>query len=221
MSKMWKVPVTWEMYGVVEVEADTLEEAVELAVEVEPLPDDAEYIDGSCKVDPEHSITDNNKRLSENMGRNPKYIAIAMYSQFENGESVYTNPWYRDHRGKIFEVLGISAEYDDHYIVNYYGSDGSGKAHLVYMGHCDVVEEYDKSPTYIQVSEKMQIDTKGQRITVQPNPNPSYPGVWVKVGDKPLVLVEYDEMEEKNVIRVWSSEADTDDEEYEYKQIVK
>lgn len=61
MSRTWKVPVTWEMYGVVEVEADTLEEAVELAVEVEPLPDDAEYIDGSCKRDPDHSITDNNK----------------------------------------------------------------------------------------------------------------------------------------------------------------
>ena len=48
----WKIPVTWEKYGMVKVEADTLEEAMEIArddVGVIPLPE-GDYVDGSWQL---------------------------------------------------------------------------------------------------------------------------------------------------------------------------
>lgn len=48
--RSWQIPVCWEMCGMVTVEADTLEEAVEIARDDDgdiPLPDDAYYVDGS------------------------------------------------------------------------------------------------------------------------------------------------------------------------------
>ena len=48
--KSWEVPVTWEMCGMVTVQADTLEEAVEIARDEDgkiPFPDGAYYVDGS------------------------------------------------------------------------------------------------------------------------------------------------------------------------------
>lgn len=51
--KMWKIPVTWEMCGIVEIEAKTLQEAMDCAKDDEeeiPLPDDSIYVDGSWKL---------------------------------------------------------------------------------------------------------------------------------------------------------------------------
>ena len=43
----WKVPVTWEMYGTIEVEADSPEEAIEKAQDYEgELPTENYYVDG-------------------------------------------------------------------------------------------------------------------------------------------------------------------------------
>ena len=52
--KTWKIPVIYQMIGKVVVEADTLEEAIEIAEdkdEVIPLPDDADYMEGSWEVE--------------------------------------------------------------------------------------------------------------------------------------------------------------------------
>ena len=52
--KTYKIGVVWQMYGYVEVEANSLEEAVK---EVEdgggdiPLPSVADYVEGSFEVD--------------------------------------------------------------------------------------------------------------------------------------------------------------------------
>lgn len=46
----FKIPVTWVMWGSVEVEADSLEEARELALEAE-LPKDGNYVEYSFQVD--------------------------------------------------------------------------------------------------------------------------------------------------------------------------
>jgi hypothetical protein len=55
MSKLWKVSCTWECYGTARVEADTLEEACEIAQADEfPLPE-GDYIDASFEVDPQMS----------------------------------------------------------------------------------------------------------------------------------------------------------------------
>lgn len=51
--KTWRIPVIWQEYGVVKVEANTLEEAMEIARDddgVIPLPE-GNFIDGSWEVD--------------------------------------------------------------------------------------------------------------------------------------------------------------------------
>lgn len=62
-KKYWKIPVCWEMYGTVEVEADTIEEAIEKFKKIEyegegfALPYDGSYVDGSFELsddDPEN-----------------------------------------------------------------------------------------------------------------------------------------------------------------------
>lgn len=47
--KKWNIPVTWEMCGIVQIEADTLEEAMDIAKNDAnvPLPEDKNYVDGS------------------------------------------------------------------------------------------------------------------------------------------------------------------------------
>ncbi len=57
-----KLAVTWSMCGYVDVEADTIEEAIERFYEESdhiPLPSDGEYIDGSFELstdDPDEMI---------------------------------------------------------------------------------------------------------------------------------------------------------------------
>lgn len=56
ISKTWKIPVTWEMYGIVEVNAPTIERAfnkVNFDNDDIPLPTDGDYVDGSfrCSYD--------------------------------------------------------------------------------------------------------------------------------------------------------------------------
>ena len=51
--KSWKIPVTWEMCGIVTVEADRLEEAIEIARDEAgqiPLPAESNYVDGSWQL---------------------------------------------------------------------------------------------------------------------------------------------------------------------------
>lgn len=49
-KKTWIIPVEWSVYSTVQVEADTLEEAIAKfneQIDDIPLPTDCEYIDGS------------------------------------------------------------------------------------------------------------------------------------------------------------------------------
>ena len=53
--KTWKIPVCWTMMGTVNVDANTLDEAIEIARDdagVIPIPDDGGiFLDGSWEVD--------------------------------------------------------------------------------------------------------------------------------------------------------------------------
>ena len=49
-TKTFRIPVSYEMYGYVEVQAVDLDEAVVQAEEA-PLPNDSSYIEGSFRVD--------------------------------------------------------------------------------------------------------------------------------------------------------------------------
>lgn len=48
--KTYKIPVVWQMYGYVTVEADSLTEAISEA-NCAPLPEDASYVENSFEVD--------------------------------------------------------------------------------------------------------------------------------------------------------------------------
>ena len=48
--KTYKIPCTWVMSGTIEVEAETVGEAI-LKAEHAPLPTESEYIEGSFAVD--------------------------------------------------------------------------------------------------------------------------------------------------------------------------
>ena len=54
--KTYKIPVVWQMYGYVEVEADSMSEATLVAMDA-PLPIDGDYVEGSFEVD-ESGIVD-------------------------------------------------------------------------------------------------------------------------------------------------------------------
>lgn len=51
MKKVFKVAVEWAVFGTIEVEAESLEEAIKIANEDESIPlPEWEYIDGSFEV---------------------------------------------------------------------------------------------------------------------------------------------------------------------------
>ena len=49
--KKWKIPVTWEVCGVIECEAPTLEEAMEYAEDKDGvIPLESDYVEGSWRL---------------------------------------------------------------------------------------------------------------------------------------------------------------------------
>ena len=54
---IYKIPVIWQSYGIMHIEADSLEEAKEKVFSFEtPLPDNPGYIDDSIEIDEEGLI---------------------------------------------------------------------------------------------------------------------------------------------------------------------
>ena len=59
MKKAFRFGVSWEMYGEIEIEAETLEEAIAIAKATEdeiPLPTDGDYVDDSFEVDYDEAV---------------------------------------------------------------------------------------------------------------------------------------------------------------------
>ena len=57
--KNWIIPVSWEVYSTIEVEANTLEEAIKIAKDDEgiiPCPIENNYVDDSWRVDDAEDI---------------------------------------------------------------------------------------------------------------------------------------------------------------------
>ena len=48
--KTYRVPVVWQMYGYVTVEAESLSEAQHEAMDA-PLPEEGSYVEGSFEID--------------------------------------------------------------------------------------------------------------------------------------------------------------------------
>jgi|SaaInlV_135m_DNA_3_1039749.scaffolds.fasta_scaffold93466_2 hypothetical protein len=52
MSKEYKIPCSWQMYGYLDVEAESWDEAIEKAEDNgTPLPTDGSYVEASFEVD--------------------------------------------------------------------------------------------------------------------------------------------------------------------------
>ena len=52
LKKWHKVPVAWQMYGYMDIEAEGWDEAIEIAEDdATPLPTNADYVEGSFEVD--------------------------------------------------------------------------------------------------------------------------------------------------------------------------
>jgi hypothetical protein len=57
--KNWIIPVSWEVCSTIEVEANTLEEAIKIATDEDgeiPCPTDTDYVDASWRVDDAEDI---------------------------------------------------------------------------------------------------------------------------------------------------------------------
>jgi hypothetical protein len=59
-KKTYTIPVIWQSYGRMKIEADSLEEAKNIAINEAPLPE-GNYIDDSIELDEESIIEDLNK----------------------------------------------------------------------------------------------------------------------------------------------------------------
>lgn len=89
--KSWKIPVTWEVCGTVEVEANTIEEAIYYARDDEgvlPLPDESDYVDGSWRVTEEdaeivRSLYNDNQQDEVIMDVNSKFDDV-----IDNGRNI-------------------------------------------------------------------------------------------------------------------------------------
>ena len=52
MSKEYKIPVCWQMYGYMDIRAEDWDEAIAIAEDdATSLPSNADYVDGSFEVD--------------------------------------------------------------------------------------------------------------------------------------------------------------------------
>jgi hypothetical protein len=57
-KKTFKIPVSWEVYGEVKIEAESIEDALKIFEETQdslPLPLESNYVDGSFKLNDEET----------------------------------------------------------------------------------------------------------------------------------------------------------------------
>lgn len=57
-KKVFKIPVSWEVFGEVKIEAESIEDALKIFKEKEdslPLPTESTYVDGSFKLNDEET----------------------------------------------------------------------------------------------------------------------------------------------------------------------
>lgn len=75
----YMIPVTFEMCGMIAIEADSAEEAIELAEEHMdelPIPEYKEYVDGSYDITKEPEIVQMYTDEPDNHKYHPEYVAL-------------------------------------------------------------------------------------------------------------------------------------------------
>lgn len=85
-KKTFKVPVEWEVWDFVEVEAESFEKAIKYVLDNKdeiPLGTTPEYIDGSYKISSEEEIL-----LCTQDPRFPKELADFLHNNFGYGNAI-------------------------------------------------------------------------------------------------------------------------------------
>ena len=122
--KTYKIPVVWQMYGYVEVEADSMSEATLVAMDA-PLPDNGDYVEGSFEVD-EAAIVDEveDEKLSD-------YYTVGSHVNVKFGKKGHFSGVIKGHNcgfivvadctGALWEVTSDQVSFcSDKYIHNDY-----------------------------------------------------------------------------------------------------
>jgi hypothetical protein len=65
----------------------------------------------------------------------------------------------------------------------------------------------------------MVIETPLGIIEAKESPDPTYPGIWISVNGTDVVLVEFDEDEQRHAVRVWDHQ--DPDNDHIYRQIIR
>ena len=107
-KKIFSIPVEWAVYSKIEVEAETLEEALnKVRFEDLPLPAESDYIDGTFKIYGEDDFSDD-----EDLGEFLKGIFnLTPYDDAEAGD-VDTIRKIREHYRKYLNILDDAAKKD-------------------------------------------------------------------------------------------------------------
>ena len=77
-KKTFEIPVEWAVFATVEIEAESVEEAIKIFNETQdeiPLPTDNEYIDGSFKMSEQGSDEDDIEYVKFINGLENKFFA--------------------------------------------------------------------------------------------------------------------------------------------------
>jgi hypothetical protein len=73
-KQKYVIPVTYEMTGVITIEAESPDEAIDIALEnvdMIPLPDDPAYVDGSFTVETDADLVEANTADAKKRGKYP------------------------------------------------------------------------------------------------------------------------------------------------------
>ena len=69
-------------------------------------------------------------------------------------------------------------------------------------------EKIEKRRVGVNAMEQLSVKTPVGEITVVENPDPNYPGVWVRVNGQDLILVDYDKELNSHFARIWTKKRD-------------
>ena len=102
--KTWKIPVVWQEMGFVNIEADKLSEAIEIAKDKDgsiPLPDDGYYVEASWEVDclDEEYIR---QCYNDNQEDEPPFeMAPVIHAHWERGKA-YPSEYFCSYCGELW-----------------------------------------------------------------------------------------------------------------------
>lgn len=110
VKKVYKIPCVCMVAGTMTIEAESLDEAVRIAIEEAELPDEAYYVEDSFEVDHEAS----------GFG---EVVDIVVPKRIKIAKATDSDAWYADKIGQEFDVVGIWEDAEYYLQVHYYGEN--------------------------------------------------------------------------------------------------